>query len=104
MTRSVACRYGGEEFAIILPDASIEATLQRAERLRSEFKHLNMQHRRQSLGVVTLSLGDAVFPEHGTTVEDIFRAADRALYRAKEEGRDRAVVGESSDVVLGEPD
>jgi|GEM_PF-2084018 len=99
----IACRYGGEEFAIILPDASIEATLQRAERLRSEFKHLNMQHRGQSLGVVTLSLGVAVFPEHGATVEDILRAADRALYRAKEEGRDRAVVGESSDIVLGEP-
>jgi diguanylate cyclase (GGDEF)-like protein len=93
----IACRYGGEEFAVILPEASIEATQHRAERLRAEFKHLNVQHRGQSLGTVTLSLGVAVFPEHGTTFEEILRVADRALYRAKEKGRDRVVVGEPSD-------
>jgi diguanylate cyclase (GGDEF)-like protein len=91
----IACRYGGEEFVVILPEASIEATRQRAERLREEFKHLNVQHRGRSLGAVTLSLGVAVFPEHASTVEDIMRSADRALYRAKAEGRDRVVLGES---------
>ncbi len=93
----IACRYGGEEFALILPEASVEVTRQRAERLRTEFKHLNVEHRGQSLGTVTLPLGIAVFPEHGTSVEDILWAADRALYRAKEEGRDRVVIGELSD-------
>jgi diguanylate cyclase (GGDEF)-like protein len=93
----ITCRYGGEEFAFILPDATIEATRQRAERLRAEFKHLNVQHRGQSLGAVTPSLGVADFPEHGTAVEDILRAADRALYRAKDEGRDRVVLGEPGD-------
>lgn len=91
----IACRYGGEEFVVILPEASIEATRQRAERLREEFKHLNIQHRGRSLGTVTLSLGVAVFPEHASTVEDILRCADRALYRAKAEGRDRVVLGEA---------
>ncbi|PYU11347.1 MAG: hypothetical protein DMG29_16000, partial [Acidobacteria bacterium] len=51
----IACRYGGEEFVVILPDASMEVTQQRAERLREEFKRLNVQQRGRSLGPVTLS-------------------------------------------------
>ncbi len=93
----IACRYGGEEFVIILPEASVEVTCHRADRLRDEFKRLSVQHRGRALGSVTLSLGVAVFPDHGSTVEEILRAADRALYRAKGEGRDRAVVGEPAE-------
>ena len=89
----IACRYGGEEFVVILPEASMEVTQQRAERLREEFKHLNVQHRGRSLGPVTLSVGVAVFPEHGSTAEEILRAADHALYQAKAEGRDRVALG-----------
>src|SRR3989441_689411 len=89
----IACRYGGEEFVLILPDASMEVTQQRAERLREEFKRLNVQQRGRSLGPVTLSVGVAVFPEHGSTVEEILRAADHALYQAKAEGRDRVALG-----------
>ncbi len=91
----IACRYGGEEFALILPDACIEATRQRAELLREEFKRLTVQLRGESVEGLTLSLGVAVFPEHGSTVEEILRAADRALYCAKAEGRDRVVLGET---------
>src|SRR3989449_2060449 len=89
----IACRYGGEEFVVILPDASMEVTQQRAERLREEFKRLNVQQRGRSLGPVTLSVGVAVFPEHGSTAEEILRAADHALYQAKAEGRDRVALG-----------
>jgi diguanylate cyclase (GGDEF)-like protein/PAS domain S-box-containing protein len=88
----IACRYGGEEFALILPEASIEGTRQRAEQLREGVKHLEVQHRGQSLGGVTLSVGVAMFPEHGTTADDILRAADAALYQAKATGRDRVVI------------
>ncbi|HIK28192.1 MAG: PAS domain S-box protein [Oscillatoriaceae bacterium SKW80] len=88
----IACRYGGEEFTLILPEASIEDTRRRAEQLRGDVKHLNIQYRRQSLGAITLSFGVACFPAHGETSEALIRAADAALYRAKAEGRDRVVI------------
>ncbi len=88
----IACRYGGEEFTLILPDASLDAARQRAEQLREEAKHLQVQHRGRYLGAVTLSVGVAAFPEDGSTAREILWAADEALYRAKAEGRDRVVV------------
>jgi len=88
----VACRYGGEEFTLILPEASLEVTRQRAEHLRGDIKHLHAQYHDQPLGAVALSLGVAVFPDHGSTGEAVLKAADAALYRAKREGRDRVVV------------
>ena len=88
----IACRYGGEEFTLILPDAPLTVTLQRAEQLREKFRHLEVMYQSRSLPAGTLSLGVAGFPEHGSTVEDILRAADVALYRAKHDGRDRVMV------------
>lgn len=88
----VACRYGGEEFTMILPDASLEATQRRALELREAARQIVPQFRGQSLERVTLSVGVASFPEHGTTGESLLRAADSALYRAKEGGRDRVEV------------
>ncbi len=88
----IACRYGGEEFTLILPGASLEVTRQRAEQLRDEVKHMHVQYRDQPLGTITLSLGVAVFPEHDSTAEALLRAADTALYRAKAEGRDQVVL------------
>ena len=88
----IACRYGGEEFALILPEASLEATSQRGEVLREKTKRLNVQHRGLSLGTVTLSVGVAAFPQHGSNSEALLRAADEALYAAKQSGRDRVVV------------
>ncbi len=88
----IACRYGGEEFALILPEASLANTQRRAEQLRNDIKHLSVEHRRQPLGAVTLSLGVAAFPEHGSTAESLLNAADSALYRAKAAGRDQVVI------------
>ena len=91
----IACRYGGEEFTLILPEASLEVTRQRAERLREDVKQLNVQYLGQILPPVTLSQGVVAFPEHGWTATTLLRAADAALYLAKGEGRDRVVVGQA---------
>jgi len=88
----IACRYGGEELLLILPEASAEAAVNRAEDLRSRAKKLEVKHLEMPLGQVTISLGVAVFPAHGKTRDEIVAAADASLYKAKEEGRDRVVV------------
>ncbi|MCI0550255.1 MAG: PAS domain S-box protein [Anaerolineae bacterium] len=93
----IACRYGGEEFILIMPDASLEATQQRAEHLRQEVKGLRVRDASQLLEGITLSLGVAIYPQHGRNMEIVMRAADAALYRAKQEGRDRVVVAEKAD-------
>ena len=91
----IACRYGGEEFIMIMPDASLEATQERAEFLRQAIKTLRVQKGGLSLEGVTLSLGVAVYPEHGRTKESVLRAADAALYRAKQAGRNQVMVAEN---------
>jgi len=88
----IACRYGGEEFAIILSGASLEITYQRADLLRENVKNLEVLYKNQKLPGITLSFGVAVFPDHGPTGEAVLIAADTALYRAKQEGRDRVVI------------
>jgi diguanylate cyclase (GGDEF)-like protein/PAS domain S-box-containing protein len=92
----IACRYGGEEFTLILPDASREVAQQRAEHLRQEARHLRLQGVSQFPEAITLSVGVAVYPENGRTIEIVLRAADAALYRAKQEGRDRVAVAEKA--------
>ena len=77
---------------LILPDAPLEVTLARAEMLRTGINGLRLEHRGQSLGELSVSLGVAVFPRHGVTGEVLLRAADEALYRAKEGGRNRVEV------------
>jgi diguanylate cyclase (GGDEF)-like protein len=81
----IACRYGGEELMLILPETSLDIIQNRAEQIRQGVKHLQVQHDQQ-LGAITLSLGVACFPEHGSTGEAVIRAADAALYRAKKKG------------------
>jgi diguanylate cyclase (GGDEF)-like protein len=88
----VACRYGGEEFILILPDTTLDAASQRAEQLRAAVQRLTLQHRSQSLKPVTISVGVALFPDHGGSGDDVLRAADAALYRAKADGRNRVVI------------
>lgn len=85
----IACRYGGEEFVLIMPEAPLEVGIQRAEQLREEFKQLEVSHQGRPLGEVSLSLGVAIFPEHGLTAEPLLRVATEALSLAKAEGRDR---------------
>ena len=86
-----ACRYGGDEFVIILPETSLEKARQRAEQLRLGVKNVCIHFRGHTLDTITLSLGVSVFPQHGLTAETLLRTADAALYRAKAEGRDRVV-------------
>jgi diguanylate cyclase (GGDEF)-like protein len=93
----VACRYGGEEFILIMPDASLETARQRAEHLRQMVKEVHVHDAGRSLEEITLSLGVAVYPQHGRSRDDVLRSADVALYRAKQEGRDRVVVAEKAN-------
>jgi diguanylate cyclase (GGDEF)-like protein len=88
----IACRFGGEEFVIILPKASAEDTRRRAEALRLGIRSIRAEHGGPSFPTLTMSVGVAAYPEHGATGESLLRAADEALYRAKAEGRDRGVV------------
>ena len=90
----LACRYGGEEFMLVLPESSLEDTRRRAEELRSAFQQVSIKHRDIVLGKVTVSLGVAASPEHGITANDLLAAADGALLRAKQEGRDRVLIAE----------
>ena len=76
----IACRYGSEEFLLILPEASPEDTRQRAEQLREGIKHLNLQQNAEALGAITLSLGVAVFPIHGQSGEAVIQAADGKIH------------------------
>ncbi len=85
----IACRYGGEELAVVLIEADLECAMERAERLRTAIAETDLTHRGQSLPRLSASFGVAVYPRHGRTVADFMKAADRALYKAKSLGRDR---------------
>ncbi len=88
----IACRYGGEEFVIILPDANISKVLPRLETIRETIKNKTILYQNISLPTITVSIGVAEVPVHGKTSEEVLRAADQALYAAKQAGRDKVVV------------
>ena len=90
----IPCRYGGDEFILILPDASRDVTRERAELIYKHAKQFQLQFEGRSLASLTLSVGVAVFPQDGATSMEILKAVDSALYRAKHEGRGRVVVAE----------
>jgi len=88
----IACRYGGEEFLLILPEAPLGIVRQRAEELRIIVRDfLRIAYQGNTL-TITVSMGIAAFPNHGRTVRDVVHAADAALYQAKARGRDQVVV------------
>lgn len=94
----IACRYGGEEFVIILsdiPDIPRLSLFERAEAIRETVSRLSLRFNNQPLGRVTVSIGVAVFPEDGETVEQLLRASDENLYRAKHAGRNIVIVGDT---------
>jgi diguanylate cyclase (GGDEF)-like protein/PAS domain S-box-containing protein len=82
----ISCRYGGEEFLIVMPGTLLRKGYDRAERLRTGFLSLDVEH----LGIkltATLSIGVAAYPRHGNTWEEVLHAADQAMYTAKDAGR-----------------
>lgn len=92
----VVCRLGGEEFVLLLPGVSRETSDQRASGLIEVVRALSLTHAGRSVGRVTASLGLALFPLHGDSGAALLEAADVALYQAKEGGRDRYVIVEST--------
>lgn len=86
----IPCRYGGEEFVIVMPGASLQTAFERAELIRQKFDSLRVRYRGQDLHA-TISLGVAAYPTNGSNSEAVLIRADRALYRAKQSGRNRVV-------------
>lgn len=95
-TEDIVCRFGGEEFVIILPEITAMAALERSELLRRTVGELALRYHGQPLRQVTISIGFAMSPEHGDTSEDLLRSADRGLYAAKRRGRNRVAQADSS--------
>lgn len=87
----IACRIGGEEFLLLLSESTLPIAVQRAERIRKALRDMSLIYEDKSLGPITASFGAAAYPDHGNTVEALFRAADEALYHAKRAGRDRVI-------------
>ncbi len=93
----IAARPGGEEFTMILPHADKTAARARAEALREAVENITVHYGEATLPHVTLSLGIAVYPEDGTTPQDLLHSADAALYRAKDNGRNQ-VCGRADEI------
>jgi len=94
----IACRYGGEEFCILFCESPLDDTVRAAERLRSGVSLLAVQNGGQHLGVVTVSIGIASYPANGNTLIELIGAADRALYQAKTDGRNRVVIAATTPI------
>ena len=87
----IACRYGGEEFVLIMPTATLAGGVARADEIREAFGRLVATASNNQYGAVTLSVGVAVYPDDAKTATELRRKADAALYVAKRTGRDRVV-------------
>jgi diguanylate cyclase (GGDEF)-like protein len=94
-SEDIACRYGGEEFLVILPTAEVKTALMRAEDVRERVASMRLASQGTTLRDITVSIGVSTFPQSGKTVVDLVGAADRALYAAKVSGRNRVNLAES---------
>lgn len=94
----IACRYGGEEILLVLPDSALKVATERAESIRTTIKELRITHAGREIGPVTASIGVAIFPDHAEDAEALLRVSDGALYQAKHGGRDRVAVGLREDL------
>ncbi len=100
----VACRYGGEEFLIVLTSCSMDDAYAKAEAIREAIAQQQVFARGAALPRITASLGIACYPEDGDRIERLIGEADAALYRAKATGRNRIVASNApGDIVLFEP-
>ncbi|MDQ3229271.1 MAG: diguanylate cyclase [Pseudomonadota bacterium] len=100
-TEDIPCRYGGEEFTLILPEATFEAALHRAGEIRAAVEQMTVRHLQRDIGGVTVSVGLAMFPTHGSNADQLLRVADAALYRAKHSGRNRVEMHERVELLAG---
>lgn len=91
----VACRYGSDEFVLVLPEAPVKVVLARAEEIRQAVPQLQVFHRGEVLDSIAVSLGVAMFPEHGATEETLIHSADNAKRRAKLAGRNCVMLAEN---------
>lgn len=87
---------GGEEFVLIMPEVSLDVALMRAEQFRLGVSNLQVHYRGQLLDKIAISMGVAVYPKDGSTTDDVLKAADEAMYRAKAAGRNRVVLAAKS--------
>lgn len=85
----IPCRYGGEEFVMLLPECDIDCAKTRAITINQATAELQVKHQNLDLATVTASIGVATFPDHGLDINELIKAADAALYRAKALGRNR---------------
>ena len=91
-SEDIACRLGGEEFVLILPEMDIAVALRRAGEFMAALAGLDVIHDGRLLPRLTTSIGVSVFPEHGMAAEALLAQADQALYEAKAQGRNRVMV------------
>jgi diguanylate cyclase (GGDEF)-like protein len=94
-TEDIACRYGGEEFVVIMPEASQENAYHRAQQIREGIKRLEIKHR-PPLDPITVSIGLACSSPTLSDSTLLLEAADAALYQAKRDGRDRVAIHQPS--------
>lgn len=90
----VVCRYGGEEIVLLLPECTAEAAAKCAENIRQSFAEISIHHLHQHISGVTASFGVASYPTHADQIDELLKAADRALYAAKNAGRNQVVIAE----------
>lgn len=92
----IACRMGGEEFAIILADSDSDQADEFANRLRSNIENLHLIFQGRPLGEITISIGLSSYPDEGTTLQELIQSADELLYVAKNSGRNRVCRAEAA--------
>jgi len=97
----ILCRYGGEEFALVMAHASPATMLERAEKICLGVQNLEIECDGRRVGPVTLSVGIAIFPDHGASGQAVLQAADAALYRAKAAGRNCVVMANEVTPMMG---
>jgi len=90
---NVICRFGGEEFIVLVPDERFDPAMEAAERIRKYMAETNGP----TGGIVTLSIGAAHYPDSARSAEQLFRVADEALYRAKHQGRNRVEIAHAAN-------
>jgi len=88
----IACRYGGEELLVVMPGADADEAVRRITAIAAQARSVGARVMGREIEAITFSAGVATVPEHGDSADVLVRAADRALYMAKETGRDRIVV------------